>query len=124
MNDMRKLMEAITSIEEGPEGYNEMEEIADELEDIKNNIANLIHEAANLVDGTNERDSARAYWVGHIMGALDNESEYMGGSMTTMQDTIDAIREEAGEGMEDDRGTYVGDYGDDTPDMTDKELGR
>ena len=78
----------------------DQEDIANELEDIKNNIANLMHEAANLVDGTDEREAARAYWIGNILGALDDQSSYMGGSMTTMQDSIDAIRE-GGEGEDD-----------------------
>ena len=60
-----------------------------------------MHEAGSLVDMTDERDAARAYWIGHILGALDNESEYMGGSMTTMQDSIDAIRE-GGDSEDDD----------------------
>jgi len=71
----------------------DMEEIADELEEIKAQIENLMHEAGNLIDQTDERHAARSYWYGHIMGALDNNSEYLGGSMTTMQDSIDAIRE-------------------------------
>jgi len=93
-------------IDEGPEGYNEMEEIANELEEIKENIADLMHQAASLVDSTDQAGAARAYWIGHILGALDNESEYMGGSMTTMQDSIDAIREDEDGYDEEDDGSW------------------
>ena len=79
----------------------EMEEIADELEEMKAHIENLMHEIGNLIDQTDERQAARAYWFGHIMGALDGNSEYMSGSMTTMQDSIDAIRESAVDSDED-----------------------
>jgi len=34
---------------------------------------------------------AKAYWWAHIRCALDNDHEYLGGSMFTMQDTINEL---------------------------------
>lgn len=84
----------------------DQEEIANELEELKANLENIMHEIGNLIDMTDERHAARSYWFGHIMGALDGDSEYMSGSMTTMQDSIDAIR---GSDENDDDDEYDGD---------------
>lgn len=40
-------------------------------------------------------DRAKAYWLAHIRCALDNDHDYVGGSMVTLQDTIDEL--EAGQ---------------------------
>lgn len=73
------------------EGDNE--EIAYELEEIKEQIKGLVYEAFELIprDGM-YASRARSYWYAHILTALDDESEFMGGSMHSMQDTIDEIR--------------------------------
>jgi hypothetical protein len=67
------------------------------LEEIKDEIKDLVDEARALVSGTAERRTTEAYWIAHILGALDEDHEFLGGSMTTMQDTIDALREESEE---------------------------
>ena len=69
---------------------------ADELEGIKEEIKELVYQAMDLVDSS-EKPAARSYWFAHILTALDGESEFMGGSMQTMQDTIDAMRERTAE---------------------------
>jgi len=105
--NMRKLIESVNGLSEDDlREYREddMGEIADELEEHLSHLENIMHEVGNLIDQTDERHAARSYWFGHIMGALSNDSEYMGGSMTTMQDSIDAIREsDDGEDEEDSR---------------------
>ena len=83
----------------GENRYDDLEDVINELSDIKEQISGLVYDAASLVEGTDEEDSAKAYWISHILGALDNDSEYAGGSRTTMQDTIDALGE--GEDFED-----------------------
>jgi len=60
------------------------------LEDIKDEIKGLVREATRIVRPTAEYPSAHAYWIGHILSALDDE-EYDSGSATTMQETIDAL---------------------------------
>lgn len=104
VRNMRKLIEHVNGLSEDDlREYREddQSEIADELEELMAHIENIMHEVGNLIDQTDERDAARAYWYGHIMGALNGNSEYMSGSMTTMQDSIDAIRE-SDDGVEDD----------------------
>ncbi len=36
-------------------------------------------------------DRAKAYWIPHIKTALSNDTEYLGKSMVTMEDTISEI---------------------------------
>lgn len=75
--------------------HTERQAAADRLEEIKDEIKNLITEALHLMK-PDERihDRARAYWYAHIVMALDKDHMYLGGSMVTMQDTIDEIRED------------------------------
>ena len=67
-------------------------ETIERLEEIRDEIKDLVREARGLVNGTKEKKAAEAYWIAHVLGALDDDHGYLGGSMTTMQDTIDALR--------------------------------
>jgi hypothetical protein len=104
---MRKLMEMVNGI--GAEDFQRLKEyreddpsvVADELEQIQEQMLDLLHEAEGLLQGTNEYDSARSYWLAHITTAVSNDHDYLGGSMTTMQDTIDALREGGDEDYDD-----------------------
>jgi len=69
------------------------------LEEIKNEMLDLLGEARELVEGTNEEDRAEAYWLAHIEMALINEHRYVGGSMCTMEDTIEGLAKQAKKGM-------------------------
>jgi len=70
---------------------------ADRLEEIKDEIDGLINEAAGLLRGTGIIESrAKAYWLAWI------ESMLSGRETCTMQDTINELREDAGEEDEDD----------------------
>ena len=69
-----------------------MTDTAQELQDIKDEIKELLDQARRLVRGTREEDRAKGYWFAHIRCALDDEHGYLGRSMITMQDTIDALR--------------------------------
>ena len=77
------------------EDNQELKEKVRRLSEIKDEIKDLINEALDLLDGTDEKDTAYSYWYAHILGALDKENDFLGGSMTNMQDTIDALEEEA-----------------------------
>lgn len=98
---MRELMEHVNGI--GAEDfqhlreYSEDEDIAEELEEIQGQMLDLLGMAKNAVSGTPEASSAESYWIAHIEMALSNDHGYLGGSMTTMQDTIDALRAGADE---------------------------
>lgn len=91
---MRELMEHVNGIsdEDFLREYSESENAAEELEQIQEEMLDLLGQAESLLHGTSEYDSAKSYWLAHIETALTNDHGYLGGSMTTMQDTIDALR--------------------------------
>jgi len=64
------------------------------LIEIKDEIKELVNEARDTINSTSEAERARAYWYAHILCALDSDNDYLGGSMVTMQDSIDALAEE------------------------------
>ena len=90
----------------------DLSEIADELEEIREQMEELIHQADSLLRGTDEYNAAKGYWIAHIMTALSNDHDYLGGSMETMQDTIDALRE-GGDPDDEDGYDEYGDHRDD-----------
>lgn len=70
------------------------------LEEVKEQMMDLAEHALSLIpEGVGEGGQARAraesYWHGHIMAALGNES--YGGSMHSLQDTINEIQQHARE---------------------------
>lgn len=64
---------------------------ADELAEIKEEMRELLDRALVALKGTSEEDRARSYWYAHMRCALDDDHGYLGGSMVTMQDSIDAL---------------------------------
>jgi len=64
------------------------------LIEIKDEIKELVNEARDTINSTSEAKRARAYWCAYILCALDSDHDYLGGSMVTMQDSIDALAEE------------------------------
>jgi hypothetical protein len=69
----------------------EMMEKTNRLQEIIEEIKELVGEAEEMVAGTSEEASAGAYWIPHILGALDKDHGYLGGSMQTMQDSINEL---------------------------------
>ena len=57
------------------------------FEEIKEQIKELLEEAISLVP-SGERARAESYWFAGISIALDEDHDYLGGSMCSMQDTI------------------------------------
>ena len=82
--EMRVLIESIII-----EDHND----AHRLSEIKDQIKELMEEARSILEQGNERVwfRAKSYWYAHIITALDKDHMYLGGSMTTMQDTIDEL---------------------------------
>jgi hypothetical protein len=77
-----------------------MEEYSERLVEIKDEIKNLIQEAQHLVNDFSSQfgarhiyERARSYWIAHLLTALDKDNDYLGGSMQTMEDTIQEIEE-------------------------------
>jgi len=73
----------------------ELRDRAADLEAIRENIFMLLDCARNVLRGTSEQQRARSYWLAHIETALSTEHMYLGGSMVTMSDTIQTLREDA-----------------------------
>lgn len=64
------------------------------LGDICQEIKGLVQEAQRIVRATPEYDRAKGYWIASILISLDSDHGYLGGSMCTMQDTINALNGE------------------------------
>lgn len=58
------------------------------FEEIMRQIQDLAGEAHDMLP-VNARERARSYWYAHIMGAVDENSGYLGGSMIKMSDSLD-----------------------------------
>jgi len=65
--------------------------LLDAKEAIKEALAQA-RTALRAVDDDLPFQQADAYWLAHIRTALDREHGYLGSSMVTMQDTIDALQ--------------------------------
>jgi hypothetical protein len=61
---------------------------------IKDELGELLREARRIVRETSEEELAHRYWLAAIEMALDNNHAFLGRSMHTMQETIDALDEE------------------------------
>jgi hypothetical protein len=64
------------------------------LQEIKEEIKELVDETKRLIKfhgKTIDFERAKSYWIPQILTALDKDHEYLGSSMFTMQDSIDAI---------------------------------
>lgn len=73
----------------------DMTETIERLAEIKDEIAALVDEAQDLLRDTPEADRAESYWIAQIRCALDDDHDYLGGSMVTLQDSIDALASKA-----------------------------
>jgi len=69
-------------------------EKAQDLENVLEQMTYLMSEARSIVEGTSEQSRAEAYWIAHIEMALDDQHGYLGGSMCTISETINCLREE------------------------------
>jgi len=63
------------------------------FEEIKEQIKELLDEAFDLVPD-HARARAESCWYAHISTALDEDHGYLGGSMCSMQDTLEEFDEE------------------------------
>ena len=71
------------------------QEAADILIDAKEGILEALEEARQALRACDDEflyEQADAYWLAHIWTALGHEHGYLGGSMVTMQDTINALQ--------------------------------
>lgn len=105
MSDIRKILEHVDQAQAPDIEVDEIietviyedEDPASELADIKDQIKELVMYAMDIVKQTvgydsSEYERAKRYWYGHIITALDDDNDFMGGSMHSLQDTIDELR--------------------------------
>ena len=87
----------MTLSEDCEEEYPESEEERIQmLEDIQIEMEELINVARRLIQASEfpgALSRAEAYWIPHIRTALSKDHCYLGGSMCTMEDTIQEIRD-------------------------------
>ena len=62
------------------------------LEEIKDEIKALISEALGIFRDHDAESPFRGYAYAHIIGALDKDHEFLGGSFITLQDCIDELK--------------------------------
>lgn len=75
------------------------------LVEIKDEMLELLNETRRLLQGTSEEDRARSYWWAHIRMAIDNDHGYLGGSMVTIQDTIEELENEVNGNQDEEEAT-------------------
>ena len=63
------------------------EEIIDEIKD-------LLEEAIDLVPEGTARSRAQSYWYAHMIVNVSEDHDYLGGSMHSMQDTLEEFDDE------------------------------
>jgi len=65
----------------------------EKLQEIKDRIKDLMRESMMILRANDKRqvDKFRIYAYAHIITALDNDHQYLGGSMVTFQDIIDGM---------------------------------
>jgi len=75
-------------------------ETIERLIEIKEQMLELLDEAMYLLPEGMTKTRAKSYWYAHIKTALLKEHEYLGGSLVTMDDTINELEEEEEESEE------------------------
>jgi hypothetical protein len=73
-------------------------EIKEQMSELLFEAEQIIRQAANDVGDRIIYQRAKSYWLAHIATALSKESEYLGGSMSTFEDTIEELEEAAAGG--------------------------
>lgn len=63
------------------------------FEEIIGKIKVLLDEALELVPEGISKSRAKSYWYAHMVVNIDEDHEYMSGSMCSMQDTLEEFDE-------------------------------
>ena len=63
------------------------------FEEIIGEIKELLEEALDLVPEGMARSRAKSYWYGNMIVNVNEDHGYMGGSMCSMQDTLEEFDE-------------------------------
>ena len=70
---------------------------ADRLQELSEEMDDILFQMKDLLRGSEVWEAARSYWFAHIQTAMSRNSEYLGSSMITLDDTIEELRELAAE---------------------------
>ena len=65
-----------------------------ELQEIQSEILERVNRAKELLKASGFEGAlmrAESYWMAHVITAVSNDHYYFGGSMVSLQDTIDEI---------------------------------
>lgn len=79
----------------------QLQEVADELRELQAQMLECMDQARSLIEKSGldiTLQRADAYWLAHARIALTNDHGYLGGSMCSMEDTIDEIVEATEDG--------------------------
>ena len=71
------------------EAARRLRELAEEIYDTLAEMEDILEEVA-----PEELERAEVYWMAHIDGALLNRKGWMGGSVISLEDTLEALEEE------------------------------
>lgn len=69
--------------------------VVDELGEIQSQILELVEQARGLLRRNGLHGAlmrAESYWIAHVITAVSNDHGYLGGSMVSLQNTIDEIK--------------------------------
>ena len=68
----------------------------EQLRELQMKIFDAVEEIKQIMDKqpVNIADEANNYWIAHILCALSDDNDYLGGSMVTMDDTLRKITNE------------------------------
>ena len=71
----------------------EIREAIERLEELKETIYEALNEMEEILKevAPDEYEVAERYWLAHIDGALENRGQWLGGSMISCIDTIEAL---------------------------------
>ena len=88
--------DAVEMLRDVMEGPAEAEDARQALLAAKEAIKELTQAALDVLESFGDRrmaERARGYWYAHIVGALDKDHGYCGGSMVTMEESANEVRE-------------------------------
>ncbi len=73
----------------------EIREAIERLEELKETIYEVLNEMEEILRevAPDEYPIAKSYWMAHIDEALENRGQWLGGSLVSYIDTIDALEE-------------------------------
>jgi hypothetical protein len=98
-------------------------EAIERLNEIRDEIGELVHEAKDILKSQNDDAAAtgNAYWYAQIVCALSDDHDYIGGSMCTLQGSINGLYPRLCEICGDNPATDEDEICDDCADETDEE---